>query len=49
MGRMLGAARLSRATATPMPRPSDPAQNPSRMATYRLYEDFLTVRNEFGC
>lgn len=29
--------------------PADPAKNPSRVAQYKLYEDFVTLKDEFGC
>jgi hypothetical protein len=36
-------------TSQPVPRPADPAANPSRMQAYTLYADFVTLRNDFGC
>lgn len=36
-------------TSQPVPKPSDPAANPSRLGQWRLYEDFLHVRDQFGC
>jgi hypothetical protein len=36
-------------TGTPVPSPSDPAKNPSRVEAYRLYEDFVTLKTRFGC
>lgn len=36
-------------TSQPVPAPANPAQNPSREAAYRLYEDFVQVKQEFGC
>lgn len=36
-------------TSQPVTPPSDPAQNPSRVASYKLYEDFVHVKAEFGC
>jgi len=40
---------LTLITSVPVPAPADPAANPSREGQYRLYEDFLHVRQEFGC
>lgn len=36
-------------TSQPVSPPSDPAQNPSREASYKLYRDFVQIRKEFGC
>jgi hypothetical protein len=36
-------------TATPVPYPANAAANPSRVATYQLYEDFVALKKEFGC
>lgn len=36
-------------TATPVPSPSDPAKNPSRVVEYRLYENFVTLKTRFKC
>jgi hypothetical protein len=36
-------------TAKPIPRPTDPAKNPSRVANYEFYEDFAQVRQQYGC
>jgi hypothetical protein len=36
-------------TTTPVPSPSDPANNPSRVAEYRLYKDFVTLKRRFNC
>ncbi len=36
-------------TATPVPRPADPAANPSREASYRLYADFVQLKKDLGC
>jgi hypothetical protein len=33
----------------PVPKPADPAANPSRVQTYELYEDFVTVQHQFRC
>jgi hypothetical protein len=40
---------LSLLTSHPVPYPPDAAKNPSRLADYQLYEDFVKVREEFGC
>jgi hypothetical protein len=40
---------LSLLTSHPVPYPSDAAKNPSRLATYQLYEDFVKVGERFGC
>jgi hypothetical protein len=42
-------ATLELLTATPARQPSDPAANPSRVAAYKLYEDFLVLSKSFGC
>lgn len=36
-------------TSRPVPRPADPAANPSREQTYILYSDFLDLRHRLGC
>lgn len=36
-------------TSQPVPRPADPAANPSREQAYTLYTDFATLRQRFGC
>lgn len=36
-------------TAHPVPYPSDPAANPSRVQSYDFYESFLHVRVKFKC
>ena len=36
-------------TSQPVPRPADPAANPSRVEAYTLYVDFVTLRQRFGC
>jgi cytochrome oxidase assembly protein ShyY1 len=36
-------------TSQPVVPPSDPASNPSRVVTYHLYEDFVTLRHQLGC
>lgn len=40
---------LTLLTAQPVPRPADPSANPSRMQTYTLYVDFVTLRKRLGC
>jgi len=40
---------LTLLTSQPVPRPANPAANPSRMQTYTLYVDFVTLRRHFGC
>jgi hypothetical protein len=40
---------LTLITAKPVPKPADPAANPSRMQTYTLYLDFVTLKRHFGC
>ena len=40
---------LTLLTSQPVPRPADPAANPSRMQTYTLYVDFVTLRRHLGC
>lgn len=36
-------------TATPISAPANPKANPSRENEYRFYQDFLRLRNGFGC
>lgn len=36
-------------TSHPVPKPTDPSGNPSRMAAYLLYEDFVYLAHQFGC
>jgi hypothetical protein len=40
---------LALLTSTPVSAPSNPASNPSRVAAYHLYEDFVHLRGQFGC
>lgn len=42
-------ATLDLLTARPVPRPADPAANPSREQTYVLYADFTDLRHHLGC
>jgi len=35
--------------ATPVPRPSDPAANPSREQAYQWYVRFVTLHRKLGC
>lgn len=36
-------------TAHPVPKPSDPAANPSREQSYRFYSAFTTVGHQYHC
>lgn len=36
-------------TSQPVTPPADPAANPSREGQYKLYEDFVHLKAEFGC
>jgi len=36
-------------TRTPVPAPADPAANPSRVQTYRLYRDFRQAERSYRC
>ena len=36
-------------TARPVPKPADPAANPSREQSYVLYSDFVRLRRNLGC
>jgi hypothetical protein len=36
-------------TSQPVPRPANPAANPSRVQTYTLYIDFVMLEHRFGC
>jgi hypothetical protein len=40
---------LALITSRPVPKPTDPAANPSRQESYLLYSDFVTLQNKFGC
>ena len=40
---------LALLTSKPVPKPTDPHANPSRMQNYTLYADFVTLRRHFGC
>jgi|HubBroStandDraft_5_1064220.scaffolds.fasta_scaffold328144_2 hypothetical protein len=40
---------ISLLTSIPVPSPSDPSSNPSRVADYRLYQDFVTLKGRLGC
>lgn len=40
---------LTTLTQHPVPKPSDPANNPSRVEAYNLYEEFVGLKGEFGC
>lgn len=36
-------------TSHPVPKPANPSANPSRVADYQLYQDFLILKHRFGC
>lgn len=36
-------------TAHPVPRPSDPAANPSRETAWRFYTAFVVLGGQYGC
>lgn len=40
---------LGTLTENPIPAPADPAQNPSRVQSYKLYMQFVAVKARFGC
>lgn len=40
---------LQTLTQHKVPKPADPAANPSRQEGYVLYTEFLKIRGEFGC
>ena len=40
---------LTLLTSRPVAKPANPAANPSRAGQYALYEDFVRLRDEFGC
>lgn len=40
---------LSLLTSQPVPKPANPAANPSRAQAYSIYTDFVTLKNHFGC
>jgi hypothetical protein len=42
-------ATLDLLTSRPVPRPADPAANPSREQTYVLFTDFTDLRHHLGC
>jgi hypothetical protein len=42
-------ATLNLLTSQAVPKPADPASNPSRQQAYVLYSDFLDLRHRFGC
>lgn len=42
-------ATLDLLTSQPVPRPANPAANPSREQAYQLYTDFMALRGRFGC
>lgn len=36
-------------TKHPVPKPADPAANPSRETTYQFYQGLVTLKHSFGC
>ena len=42
-------ATLTLLTARPVPKPSDPAANPSRENAYIFYSNLVQLRQRFGC
>jgi hypothetical protein len=36
-------------TSHPVPRPADPAANPSRVETWQLYLDFVQAERDYRC
>ena len=42
-------ATMTLLTAHPVPKPADPASNPSRAQTWRFYETFVTLKRSLGC
>ena len=36
-------------TKDKVPYPADPKANPSRVEAYVLYEDFIHIKDQFGC
>ena len=42
-------ATLNLLTSQAVPKPADPAANPSRQQAYVLYSDFVDLRHRFGC
>lgn len=40
---------ISGVTAVPVPKPADPASNPSREKQYELYEQFAALGQALGC
>lgn len=36
-------------TATPVPKPANPASNPSRETSYRFYQAFVIVGRQYHC
>jgi len=42
-------ATITLLTRRPVPRPADPAANPSRQNAYVLYRDFVMLGQRFGC
>jgi len=42
-------ATLDLLTKVPVPKPTAPKQNPSRVGQYQLYLDFLSLKHRKGC
>lgn len=40
---------LTLLTAKPVPKPTDPAANPSRQGAYLFYRNLMTLASRFGC
>jgi hypothetical protein len=40
---------LTLLTRDKIPYPADPAKNPSRVEAYVLYQDFVHIKDQFGC
>lgn len=40
---------LTTLTQTSIPKPANPAQNPSRVQSYNFYLELVKLRGEFGC
>ena len=36
-------------TEHPVPKPTDPNNNPSRRQAYILYQEFVNLKGDFGC
>src|SRR6185437_8577040 len=42
-------AAMTLLTERPVPKPADPAANPSREQTYRFYMTFVELKHSLGC